>query len=168
MEPNIVVVELHLVLMSELCCPPVGALSHHPSWEPGLARANDFQLREAWPGASWSLVYELEIRDLPLAGSPWEKAPLLPAPPLSPAVMLPGLVVARIPSILLPCLSSWIVHDRPESVAPDADFTNVESPSPHDFGDDPLMSDVENATAARLAAVAEVYLRLVVPLKRLL
>ena len=70
MEPNIVVVELHLVLMSELCCPPVGALSHHPSWEPGLARANDFQLREAWPGASWSLVYELEIRDLPLAGSP--------------------------------------------------------------------------------------------------
>ena len=70
MEPDIVVVELHLVLMSELCCPPVGALSHHPSWEPGLARANDFQLREAWPGASWSLVYELEIRDLPLAGSP--------------------------------------------------------------------------------------------------
>ena len=70
MEPNIVVVELHLVLMSELCCPPVGALSHHPSWEPGLARANDFQLREAWPGASWSLMDELEIRDLPLAGSP--------------------------------------------------------------------------------------------------
>ena len=66
-EPDVVIVELHLILMCELRCPPVGALSHHPSWEPGLARANYFQLREAWPGASWSLMDELKVRDLPLS-----------------------------------------------------------------------------------------------------
>ena len=61
MEPDIVIVELHLILMSELCCPPVGALSHHPSWEPGLARAYYLEFREAWPGASRSLMDELEV-----------------------------------------------------------------------------------------------------------
>ena len=69
MEPDIVIVELHLILMSELCRPPCGALSNHPSWEPGLARAYYLEFREAWPGASRSLMDELEVRDFPLTGS---------------------------------------------------------------------------------------------------
>ena len=69
MEPDVVVVELNLVLMSELCRPPCGALSNHPLWEPGLARAYYLEFREAWPGASWSVMDKLEVWDLPLTGS---------------------------------------------------------------------------------------------------
>ena len=69
MEPDVVVVELHFILMSELCRPPCGALSNNPSWEPGLARAYYLEFREAWPGASWSVMDKLEVWDLPLTGS---------------------------------------------------------------------------------------------------
>ena len=50
-EPDIIVVQLHLVLVIETSSSPGGALSLHPPWVPGLARAYNFELREARPGA---------------------------------------------------------------------------------------------------------------------
>ena len=65
-ESDIVVVQLHLVLMTETSSSPGGALPLDPPRVPGFARAYNFELREARPGAIWSWDQKLKVGDLSL------------------------------------------------------------------------------------------------------
>ena len=52
MEPDVIIMQFHLILMIEKSSSPGGTLPLHPPWVPGLAHADNLWFREAWWGLS--------------------------------------------------------------------------------------------------------------------